>query len=280
MCPPKQGCPSPKRGGWTIRNDGASTPGWAVGKVTPAPAPIDAAAVEDVYDGYGAWKDWSARNFMRVTAQQRAYFADELRGTPLAGRDVLEIGFGSGAFLAWAKDQCATLYGTEAMPAARDQARAAGVTILPLDLAQALPHHPARFAAIVAFDVMEHLTIAENQTLLDQVAVLLADHGLYVARFPNGQSPLGRVHQYGDMTHRSVLSAGIMSQLVAGRPFDVVHLGNQAPSRAAGLRRMGSMARNLAQWLVETAVAKLYGMSAPLGPNSVAVLRRRPRGMA
>ena len=233
--------------------------------------------VEQVYAGYEEWKSWAIADFMQVGPSQRNYYADELRGTPIRGRDVLEIGFGSGSFLAWARDEGAQLYGTEALPAARKQAAANGVTILPLDLAESLPQRERKFAAILAFDVMEHLTYDQNRTLLDQVAALLADDGVFVARYPNGQSPFGRAHQHGDMTHRCVLSAGVMQQLLAGRPFAIEHLGNQAPARASGLRRVGSAVRNLLQRAVEGGIRRIYGADTPLGPNAVAVLRRLPR---
>ncbi len=232
---------------------------------------------DDGYAAYEEWKSWDSRSFMRLTVSNKRYYADELRGHPLRGRKVLEIGFGNGNFLAWAKEQGAELYGTEAIPELCERARQAGVTVLPMDLAGLTSEYRGEFAAIAAFDVMEHLTIEENRGLLAQIAMLLEDGGVFIARYPNGQSPFGRVHQYGDVTHRSVLSAGIMSQLVAPLPFDVVHLGNPAGAKAAGVRRMGSMARNLLQKTCETLIGKLYGQGAPLGPNSIAYLRRRPR---
>lgn len=233
--------------------------------------------MEQVYTGYDSWKGWDTTDFMTLTDLQRRYYDDELRQPSLDGRDVLEIGFGAGTFLAWARERGASLYGTESLPALREIATAAGVHVLPIDLSSSLPDHEARFAAVVAFDVMEHLTIEQNRVLLDQVARLLADGGLYVARFPNGQSPFGRVYQHGDMTHRSTLSAEIIAQLVQSMPFEIVHLGNQAASRPNGLRGIGAKGRALLQRVIERSIAKIYGMSAPLGPNTVAVLRRRAR---
>ena len=134
------------------------------------------------------------------------------------------------------------------LPESLARAEREGVATLPLDLAESLPEHAGQFALVAAFDVMEHLTYEENRRLLDQVAALLSPGGLFVARFPNGQSPFGRVYQHGDMTHVCILSAAIVRQLLIGRPFDVVHLGNPAPVRASGaVRRLGSGARSILQ---------------------------------
>ena len=114
--------------------------------------------VDNIYANYGQWKDWAPDGFMQPTPTERNYFADELRGAALAGKDVLEIGFGNGGFLRWARDAGATLFGTEVLQSAIDRAQAEGVTILPLDLSQSLPAHAGRFSVIAAFDVMEHLS--------------------------------------------------------------------------------------------------------------------------
>lgn len=227
------------------------------------------------YATYGAWKDWQSDDFMRIADWERSYYTDELRDVQLAGRDVLEIGFGNGSFLRWAKDEGARLFGTEVLPEALAHAEQTGVTTLPLDLAESVPDYAGRFALIAAFDVMEHLSYAENQRLLDQVAALLAPGGRFVARFPNGQSPFGRVYQNGDMTHSCMLSASIVRQLLIGRPFDVIHLGNPAAVRASGtVRRLGSHARHVLQKTTERFIAYLYGFTVPLGPNTVMLLRR------
>lgn len=234
----------------------------AVSRLDPSPA----------YTGYAAWKAWDERAFMAISPVERGYYRRELRGHDLAGKDVLELGFGNGGFLAFAREQGAILHGTELQPDLAARAVAAGVALVDPDLAALLPAARASFALVAAFDMFEHVEIAALPALLATIAELLADGGLLIARYPNGQSPFGRAHQHGDMTHRAILSADIMRQLVAGLPFDAVHLGNQAhgPGLVEALR-------HLAQRGHEIALQRLYGHSAPLGPNSVAILRRQPR---
>lgn len=225
------------------------------------------------YAGYTEWKSWDAAGFMAPAAAERAYYAAELRGHAIAGQPILELGFGNGGFLAWARDEGALPHGTELQPALADRGAAAGISLVDPDLSRLLPAHTARFALVAAFDVFEHIDIADLPALLATIADLLADGGLLVARYPNGQSPFGRAHQHGDLTHRATLSAGIMRQLAAGLPFDEVHLGN--PAHPPGLVEK---LRTLAQRAHEIALQRLYGHNTPLAPNSAAILRRRPRG--
>ena len=235
-----------------------------------APVPLSASSPD--YTGYAEWKAWDETGFMAPGSHERSYYAAELRGHPLAGQPVLELGFGNGGFLAWAREQGAIVHGTELQPDLAALGTAAGIIVEPTDLSTLLPVARAKFALVAAFDVFEHFTVAELPPLLATIAELLADGGLLVARFPNGQSPFGRVPQHGDLTHRAILSADIMRQLITPLPFDPVHLGN--PAHPAGLVER---VRRLVHRTLELALQRLHGHDTPLAPNRVAILRRRPR---
>ena len=227
------------------------------------------------YAGYIEWKSWDAAAFMAPTPHEQSYYATELRGHAVAGKPVLELGFGNGGFLAWAKERGAVLHGTELQPELAARGAAAGIIVEPEDVATLLPAASGKFALVAAFDVFEHIDMAALPALLATIAELLEDGGLLVARYPNGQSPFGRVHQHGDMTHRTTLSADIMRQLIAGLPFNEVHLGN--PAHGSGTVEA---VRALVQRAHEIALQRLYGHDTPLGTNSVAILRRRARSTA
>lgn len=247
---------------------------------SPSPAATPAAATEpgalaEAYDGYEAWKGWDAAGFMQASAADRDYFARELPGLPLAGEAVLEIGFGSGTFLAWAREAGATLYGTEVSAQGRALAAERGVTILPLDLEEAARTLPGRFALIAAFDVLEHVAIPDIEVMLDRIATLLRPGGRFIARFPNGQSPLGRLHQHADITHVTILSGPMIEQIVAGTRLRLVRHGNSAVPITGGLlKRWAGGARARLRGTLEGLVRRLYGTDAPLGPNLTIILER------
>jgi len=232
--------------------------------------PVPEGLSDEAYTGYAALKGWDERAFMALSPVERSYYARELRGHAIAGQPVLEIGFGNGGFLAFAGEQGAVLFGSELQHGLAARAVAAGVTLVDPDLTRLLPVHAGKFALIAAFDVFEHVEPAALPALLATIADLLADGGLLIARYPNGQSPFGRVAQHGDRTHRAILSADIMRQLIADLPFDPVHLGN--PAHPAGLVQS---LRAALQRALEIALQRLYGHDTPLAPNSVAVLKKR-----
>ena len=228
-----------------------------------------------LYSGYADWKSWHGE-FAPSECEAR-YFAAELTGIPLAGKRVLEIGFGNGSFLAWAKSLGAEVVGTEIDAAMIERARARGFDARPASL-EALTAANERFDLIVAFDVFEHW---DNSTLvasLGQIGTMLRPGGQVLARFPNGQSPFGRVHQYGDLTHQTVLSASSIRQLANMTDFAVVRVGNacSVPVRRDFFSVLKHHWRRLRRARIERWLGKLYGVGRlALDPNLVALLRKQ-----
>src|SRR5438552_4083325 len=79
------------------------------------------------YTGYEMWKGWKTETFFRCSDIQRAYFKVELSHLDLRGKHVLEIGFGNGTFLCFARACGAELYGTEVLDSALALAQQHGV---------------------------------------------------------------------------------------------------------------------------------------------------------
>jgi 2-polyprenyl-3-methyl-5-hydroxy-6-metoxy-1,4-benzoquinol methylase len=234
-----------------------------------------ASSTQDFYIAYGEWKNWSPEDFMRVSADDARYWGKEAKGLKISGGNVLEIGFGNGTFLGWAKAQGATLSGTEIYAPARALAEQAGITLLPEDFSAIASSYSNSFDVIAAFDVMEHLTHAQNMALLHNAAIMLKPGGHFIARFPNGQSPFGRFYQHGDQTHISTLSVDILNQMIAGLPYALVRAGNTAPQLGGDIaRRVKRMMRYVAQLCVENLIGFIYAFKGALGANSIIVLQR------
>jgi SAM-dependent methyltransferase len=229
----------------------------------------------DPYAGYASWKGWDGA--FATSDRKRRYFAAEFRDMPLRGRRVLEIGFGNGEFLAFAKGEGAEAAGTEINAEARDAARRHGFEAL-----DASPENIAasgrRFDLVVAFDVLEHWDFDELVANFRAIHALLADDGRFVSRFPNGHSPFGRIYQNGDFSHKSALSTYKLEYLAGLTGFRIVRIDNarRVPSRP------GPLASVWHGWLAfrrrrnERSIARLYGIRRlPLDPNLVAVLEKR-----
>jgi 2-polyprenyl-3-methyl-5-hydroxy-6-metoxy-1,4-benzoquinol methylase len=112
-----------------------------------------AAENANLYGGYAQWKQWEGD--FQASDRDARYFAAEFSGVALAGKRVLEIGFGNGRFLAWAKSQGALVAGTEIEETMLARAREKGFVALPPAL-DALAAGTERFDVVVAFDVFEH----------------------------------------------------------------------------------------------------------------------------
>lgn len=239
--------------------------------VAPPETKGEAMTNATAYDGYEAWKGWDAKDFMTVSPSDRSYFDIEMRGIPVAGENLLEIGFGNGRFLGWSAAQGARLYGTEISEQGKTVATTRSVTVLPTDLSQSLDRFRDQFGVIAAFDVLEHLTLDEIRLMLGQAATLLRPGGHCIVRFPNGQSMLAGLYQSGDYTHISTLSASIITQLVSGSLLEVVRADSSAYPDHGLARKLRGVVRKGFEAFLE----RLYGFRAPLGPNVTVVLRKK-----
>lgn len=228
----------------------------------------------NLYSGYAQWKQWAGD--FRAGDRDARYFAAEFAGIPLAGKRVLEIGFGNGSFLAWAQAQAALVAGTEIDEAMLICAREKGFVALPPAL-DTLAAGDRRFDLVVAFDVLEHWDKPSLIANLKWIATLLASGGLLLARFPNGHSPFGRVHQHGDITHQTILSKSSIEQLAGMTGFTIVRVSNAAsvPVRRGLWSALKHGWRKRQRARIEALIGKLYGIGRlPLDPNLTAVLRK------
>jgi 2-polyprenyl-3-methyl-5-hydroxy-6-metoxy-1,4-benzoquinol methylase len=226
------------------------------------------------YEGYVQWKRWTKT--FTYTREEALYFRGETRGLRVAGGDILEIGFGAGAFLAWARDNGARVAGIELIDKMCEAARAQGVELLPLDFEACCPENAGRFDAILAFDVFEHLTLDTVRAKLAACDAMLKPGGHLLLRFPNGQSPFGLVSQNGDPTHRTALSRAIIQQLMAGTRLEVVRYG---PSYRIVGGNLPKAAIRLARYAARSAVSLclnfVYAQNIPWDAVVTLVLQRR-----
>ena len=134
-----------------------------------------------------------------------------------------------------------------------------------------------QFDLVVAFDVFEHWHKDELIANLGLLHALLAGDGLLLARFPNGHSPFGRVHQHGDMTHVTTLSSSSVAQLAQMTGFTVERIDNarRVPQRSDFWSVLKNHWRRFRRARIEIALGKLYGFGRlPLDPNLSALLRK------
>jgi SAM-dependent methyltransferase len=229
----------------------------------------------DPYANYTAWKQWDGA--FAPTDREARYFAAEFRAMPLRGLRVLEIGFGNGAFLAFANGEGARVTGSEINAEMCAAARKHGFDAFEGSLAE-LAARAERYDLVAAFDVLEHWNTTELVENFRAIHALLRPGGLFVSRFPNGQSPFGRVFQHGDFSHKSTLSTYKIEYLAALAGFEIVRIDNarRVPSRPGPLASVRHWWLARRRRRIERSIARLYGIrKLPLDPNLVAVLKKR-----
>lgn len=232
----------------------------------------DAAFRQSLYGRYCEWKGWAPFSYDEDQAET---FRGELGGD-LAGKTLLEIGFGAGSLLAWARTQEARVVGCESSAECRAAAAERGIEVLPVDLGESVAAHKGRFDYIVAFDVFEHLTLPQIVANLHHVAALLKPEGLLLLRFPNAQSPFGAFPQYADVTHVTALSGAQMIQLALETPLEVISVKAAYRPRGATIgRKLVRAIRYLMQDLLQAFVRFVFINTAPIDAVVTVTLRRR-----
>ncbi len=183
---------------------------------------------------YMAWKSWGHDSFGKLARTKARYYDAELKraGRPFPnGARVLEIGFGNGSFLGYARMKGWEASGTEANAGLVELARQQGFDAHHVEDLSSFPGDA--FDLVVAFDVLEHIPQEVMPDFLLQVRRILKDKGCFLARFPNCDSPFGLVYQNGDPTHVTAMGSKKVHFFAAKASMKVVYVGGEAQPLAA-----------------------------------------------
>jgi SAM-dependent methyltransferase len=225
---------------------------------------------DDFYQSYVAFKSWPADD---ANSSDETYEVELFRGGVSPPARILEIGFGAGRFLDWARRRGYSVTGVEVIGELVDRARAAGHAVFQGTPQTVIDPMTQKFELIVAFDVFEHLSVEELVNLLKFLRTILCAKGRILARFPNGGSPFGVCWQNSDITHVTTLSAERIRQLALVAELRVLSVTNAARPMAGSRNRMLKRGAYLARDLIEWTVGNLYlGYRVPLDPNLTVLL--------
>lgn len=229
------------------------------------------------YGQYQVRKNWYGSGNFHEHSQR--FSAEMRRAAATKACRVLEIGFGEGLFLDWARSEGYLVEGIEINPKFCASAQARGHRTHCGDAIDVLKSHAGQYDLVVLFDVLEHLRVDEIVELLKILERRLPAEGKILARFPNGQSPFGRVYQHGDVTHVTTLSASIMEDIARPAGMKVIAAYNSARSSQGSKSRLRSLLRTfsfVARDVVQFAVGHIYFHgNIPLDPNVTVVMGKR-----
>jgi hypothetical protein len=169
----------------------------------------------DPYGSYGAIRGWTGAS--QPTGADTAMFHLVLGAGLEPGMRLLDIGFGDGKLLNWAKSQGLLVSGVERQASLIAGARAAG-----FEADSSVDAFPDQaFDILTAFDVLEHIESESILPLLRSWVAKLRYGGTLIVRIPNSQVPAGLAIQFSDHTHVTPLSEPIVRWLFANCGLDV-----------------------------------------------------------
>lgn len=223
--------------------------------------------VNDLYKSYVAFKNWDAFTHA-VPEEEFAYIATV--GKCVVPARILEIGFGNGQFMDWARAQGFQVVGVEIIPEMIDAARQRGHLVFE-NLHEEIHE---TFDLVVAIDVLEHIPVADLTQILVRITEVLRPGGRLIARFPNGDSPFNGRYQNGDATHSKPLNAASLSQIAATAGMKITHVMNPRPLPTPLIPRMKRRATYAARDFIEIVLGRTYfGERFPMDPNVLVVMK-------
>lgn len=189
---------------------------------------------------YGTYASYKGYTTPELGPKHTRRFDEEIwrRADCAAGMSFLEIGCGTGAFLAFlAAKGVGRFLGIDHDPALADFVPASVRSHFACrDLWETLADSTLdRFDRVVALDVLEHFTADEGVRLLGAIRGTLNVGGRIVLKVPNAASPWGLSYQYGDLTHRTAFTPLAMRQMADAAGLGVLAL---VPQRQGSRRRM------------------------------------------
>jgi hypothetical protein len=225
-------------------------------------------------------KMWSRETFMSFSTFEDAYFKKLANKSVLKldrNMRILEIGFGNGNLLGWLKSQgIEDLHGVEINKILLKNAACHNIATYET-IEYALTAGP--FNVIFALDVIEHIKKNKLISLFKNLGNTVRDGDVIIIRFPNGDSPFGRINQNGDLTHEFEIGIGKLRMLCELSGLEIISLNDEPfPILNVGLNRglqhlFILMLRKMFQ-LIFGAVF-FQGNFLPLGPNYVCCLRKQ-----
>lgn len=221
----------------------------------------------DLYSSYVELKGWSEDDKDGYT-EYDSWFAPLLA----PGAKLLDIGFGDGTLLRWARRSGCDAAGVEIIPELLQRAASQGFAVH-----KRTQEIDETFDVVCAMDVFEHLTVNDLAAMLEECRRLLKPGGILVAKFPNGASPFSGYYQASDATHLKALAPRALAQIAVRAGLKVAKVFNPRswpPSRLPGRvkRALKYKMRNLVERLY---CALYFGTRFPIDPNVVVVLRAR-----
>lgn len=223
------------------------------------------------YKNYSEWKKWD--NFFQINVFEKIHFNKEFKEIELKDKHLLDIGFGEGKLLAWAKAKGAYVHGVEIQ---KNSIKAAKKNNIPA-WSNVKEIKNTEFDIICLFDVLEHLSINEIKLLFSEIHKIANEEAIILVRFPNAQCAASLVYQYGDATHISTLSKPILEQIIPEAQFKISQYKASAIMSKTILKLLFSYVQTIFQKIYSVTHRLAWGTGNVIqSPNITIIFKRNP----
>ena len=197
--------------------------------------------MQDRDEGFGEFyaqqKNWDDGRFGVLTPREKGDITAAIRisraSLPPESR-VLDIGFGNGGFLVYGRKRKWEMQGTEMNELLLQRARRNGFEVTHGDGLNRFADDT--FDLVVADSVLEHVPCDKITPMLRSIRAVARDGAVFMARFPNGDSPFGRFVQHGDPTHITTLGSFKAAYYAREAGMEIIYLGGEPQPLRAGLK--------------------------------------------
>jgi predicted TPR repeat methyltransferase len=138
----------------------------------------------------------------------------------------LELGFGDGVASKIIRQKADHLIGVELDKKREIEAKNIFDAIHIGEIDSLNKKYNGKIDFIFAFHVIEHMSFVQIKTFVEKTQELLCDDGVILLSFPNGVSPFGRIDQYSDQTHKTVITPELLKREFDG--FEIIKIYNAA----------------------------------------------------
>tara|TARA_B100000989_G_scaffold298918_1_gene291055 strand:+ start:31548 stop:32249 length:702 start_codon:yes stop_codon:yes gene_type:complete len=205
------------------------------------------------------------------------YFDQELKKIHnLHKKKIIEIGYGKGFFLDWAKNKKLDIIGYEINKDFHKKAEQNHRVILG-NGSNISKEVSDKFDLIILFDVIEHISKEDLLNFFQNLSELLNKDGEILLRFPNGSSAAGLEYFNSDLTHFSFLNRRSLKMIAELNKLELIYYANmKRVNKFKSLR--GKLFGRIVYFFrdfIEFVYGNLYfGQKIPLDPNVVGVLKK------
>jgi len=161
------------------------------------------------YLNYKDFKHW--QNFFECSEIESTFYSKIFNKIAVQNINFLDVGFGYGSLLKWASLNNAKIFGVEIQEDLQVLARKQNISVF----SDVLDIKNQKFEIITLIDVLEHLDFDHIVLYLDYIFKILNFEGSIIIKIPNCQSAAGLANQFGDPTHKTMLSGPILFKILS-----------------------------------------------------------------